>query len=118
MQEVCCETPVELCEKVLTMAMLEAGSKGVIKSFIMNCEDTHSCRFVRRLKEIGLHTGAHFEILKNSGTGEISVSCEGTTLALGRGMADKINVEVSAGTVSQNTMFGKFCRRFGIRCQP
>ena len=81
--------------------MLEAGSKGVIKSFIMNCEDPEACHFVRRLKEIGLHTGARFEILKNSGNGEISVSCEGATLALGRGMADKIYVEVFDGEVME-----------------
>lgn len=117
MQEVCCETPANPCEKVLTLAMLEAGSKGVIKNFIMNCEDNKSCRFIRRLKEIGLHSGAHFEVLKNSGNGEISVSCEGSTLALGRGMADKINVEVTNGTVMGDNMFSRFCRKFGIKCQ-
>jgi len=118
MQELCCETPPSVREKVLTMAMLEPGSRGVIKNFIMNCEDNQSCRFVRRLKEIGLHTGARFEVLKNSGSGELSVACEGTTLALGRGMADKINVELSDGVVISGSVFSKFCKKFGIRCQP
>lgn len=118
MENVCCETAANISEKTVTMAMLEPGSRGMIKSFILNCEDSHSCRFVRRLKEIGLHMGAHFEILKNSGNGEISVVCEGSTIALGRGMADKITVELSNGSIMEGSIFGRFCRKFGIKCRP
>lgn len=118
MQNACCEAPAQGHEKTVTMAMLEPGSKGTIKSFILNCEDNHSCRFVRRMKEMGLYLGARFEVLKNAGNGEISVSVEGSTMALGRGMADKINIELTNGTVMEGTVFGRFCRRFGIKCRP
>lgn len=117
MEQTCCHAPVALKEDVVTMAMLEPGSKGVIKSFVMNCEDSQSCRFVRRLKEMGLYAGARFEVLKNSGKCELSVSCEGTTFALGRGMADKIHVEISNGAIMSGSVFTKFCQRFGFRCQ-
>jgi len=117
MENLCCEAPEEISAKVLTLAMLEPGSKGVVKSFVMNCEDNHSCRFVRRLKEIGLFIGARFEVLKNPGNGEISVSCDGATLALGQGMADKIHVELSEGVVMEGSVFGRFCKKFGIRCR-
>ncbi|PLX68011.1 MAG: hypothetical protein C0603_07830 [Denitrovibrio sp.] len=118
MENVCCESPSKIKNSVLTMAMLEPGSKGHIKDFIMNCEDNGSCTFVRRLKEIGLYSGAYFEVLKNNGNGEISVSCQGSTLALGRGMADKINVEISDGSVISGSFIGRFCRSFGIKCRP
>lgn len=118
MENACCEAPLNIDEKLVTLAMLEAGSRGVIKNFILNCEDSHSCRFVRRLKEIGLHHGAHFEILKNCGNGELSLSVEGATIALGRGMADKINVELSNGALVEGSVFGRFCRKFGIKCRP
>jgi len=118
MNSTCCETLPDVKEKNLTMSMLESGSKGIIKSIKMNCDDSESCRFVRRLKEMGLHIGAHFEVMKNSGSGEVSVYCEGTTLALGQGMADKINVELSNGAVMEGTMFGRICRKIGIKCRP
>jgi len=118
MENVCCETPAQIIDKVITLSMLEEGSKGMIISYLMNCEDSHSCRFVRRLKEMGLHKGAKFEVLKNSGNGEISIACEGATLALGRGMAEKINVEISNGSIIANTTFSRFCRKFGIKCRP
>ncbi|ADD69715.1 FeoA family protein [Denitrovibrio acetiphilus DSM 12809] len=118
MHNICCEAPAAVKENVMPLSMLEPGSRGIVKNFVMNCEDHESCRFVRRLKEIGLFHGARFEVLKNDGTGQLSVSCEGTTLALGRGMADKINVEVLNGSVMSGNVFGKFCRRFGIKCRP
>jgi Fe2+ transport system protein FeoA len=118
MEKFCCEAPTSTENQILTLSMLESGSKGVIKDFVMNCEDNTSCRFIRRLKEIGLHNGATFEILKNNGNGEISVFCEGATLALGRGMAEKINVEVSNGTVMEGTLFDRFCKKFRIKCTP
>lgn len=83
----------------------------------MNCEDSQSCKFVRRLKEMGMHLGARFEVLKNDG-GQLSVFCEGSTLAFGQGMADKIVVELSDGEVMEGTMFGRICRKFGIKCRP
>ena len=118
MENVCCGAATSVTKETVTMSMLEPGSKGVIRSFIMNCEDSESCHFVRRLKEIGLHTGARFEVLKNSGNGEISVFCEGASLALGRGMAEKIYVEVQDGELIEGSVFGRICRKFGIRCRP
>jgi ferrous iron transport protein A len=102
----------------MTLARLKQGSRGVIKQFLINCEDKASCRFAHRLKEMGLHEDARFEILQNSGTGEVIASCEGSRIVLGRGMADKICVEVTDGEVAEDTVFTKFCKRFGIRCRP
>jgi Fe2+ transport system protein FeoA len=117
MENICCQPRESALGSAVTMSMLEPGSKGVIKDFLMNCEDSHSCRFVRRMKEIGLYLGATFEVLKNSGNGEITIACEGCTLALGRGMADKISVEVSGGAVMTDGVMNKLSRIFGIRCR-
>jgi len=118
MENICCKNYAEPESSPMTLAMLESGSRGVIKGFSMNCEDQESCRFVRRLKEMGLHIGAHFEVLNNSGSGEITVTCEGATMALGQGMASKINVEVQNGTAMEGSAFGRLYRKFKIMCRP
>jgi len=118
MKELYCETSQSVHENTLTMTMLEAGSKGVVKDFVKKHGDGGSCRFVRRLKEIGLFKGAKFEIVKNNGDGEIYVACEGTTLALGRGMADKVYVELHSGIVAEGSAFGRFFKRLRMKCYP
>jgi len=109
----CCETMTDC----MSLSMLKAGSRGNILKFMIDCDDMHNCRFARRLKEMGLHEGASFEIIQNDGSGEVAVVCEGTRIVLGRGMASKIKVEVTEGACLDNSTFGKFCRRFGIRCR-
>ncbi len=115
MTNACCEKTV--LTDCMTLAMLKAGSRGTILKFIIDCDDMHNCRFARRLKEMGLHEGASFEIAQNTGDGEVAVICEGTRIVLGRGMASKIKVEVSDGECLDQTRFGRFCRRFGIGCR-
>lgn len=100
----------------VSLSMLKAGSRGTIKKFIINCDDLHTCRFAFRLKEMGVYEGARFEILQNSGDGEITAMCEGTRIAIGRGMASKIAVELTDGALLDESMLGRLCRRFGIGC--
>lgn len=45
----------------------------------------------KRLYEMGFHTGANIEVVKND-TGPIIVSLSGNKIALGRGLAQKIIV--------------------------
>lgn len=117
MQEICCDATSGIKEDAISMTMLDKGSRGTIKGFIMNCEDNRQCRYVVRLKEMGLHLGTQFEVLKNDGNGELVLSFDGSTLALGRGMAEKIAVELHKGTVMEGSFFGRVCRKFGIKCQ-
>lgn len=103
--------------ETVSLAMLKAGSRGVIKKFIIDCDDLHNCRFAFRLKEMGIYEGARFEVAQNTGGGEVAAICEGTRIVLGRGMASKIAVEVSEGALLDDSTLGRFCRRFGIGCR-
>jgi len=47
-----------------------------------------------RLASMGLVSGVEFEVLKNTFRGPMLVSIKGSRLMLGRGMADKILVEL------------------------
>lgn len=118
MEQVCCKNNAPEDTGYTTLAVLAPGCKGVIKDFVINCEDEKSCRFVRRLKEMGLHSGAHFEILRNTGNGEISLTCEGSTMCLGQGMADKIKVELASSPDMEKSLVGRFRHRLGMRPRP
>lgn len=97
--------------------MLKAGSKGIIRKFVIDCDDLHHCRFAFRLKEMGVYEGARFEIVQNTGDGEVSAICEGTRIVLGRGMASKIAVDITDGALLDDSMLGRLCRKFGIGCR-
>ncbi|MCD6324099.1 MAG: ferrous iron transport protein A [Desulfurococcales archaeon] len=47
-----------------------------------------------RLYQMGLYPGSVAEVVVNRGAGPISVKVMGVTIALGRGMADKVLVEI------------------------
>lgn len=113
MTNTCCDVKSDY----LCLSTLKAGSRGIIKKFLIDCEDHHNCRFARRLKEMGVYEGANVEITGNSGDGEVIAVCEGTRIVLGRGMASKILIELKSGEVLDNSTLGRLCRRFGIGCR-
>ncbi len=50
--------------------------------------------FATRLYQMGLYPGSLAEVVINRGVGPITVRVMGVTIALGRGMAEKVLVEV------------------------
>ena len=51
-------------------------------------------RLKKRLRDLGLTPGVEVEILSDAGRGPIMLSVRGTRLALGRGVCDKILVDM------------------------
>ncbi len=51
--------------------------------------------FMRRLMDLGLTPGTRVKVLRSQGYGPILIGVRGTRLALSRGVATKIFVEVS-----------------------
>jgi ferrous iron transport protein A len=49
---------------------------------------------VHRLSEMGLTPGVELEVLRRNGGGPLLLAVRDTRLALGRGMADRVLVEV------------------------
>jgi len=96
----------------LLLSSMEVGSRGIVKNFLVKCEDEKSCRMAHRLKEMGLYEGAKFEVMQNHGRGELSLLLDGTKLVLGRGMADKISVEL---TETPSGFFEKFFKKVGFK---
>ena len=113
MSNTCCENAIT----TVPLLMLKAGSRGVIRKLVIDCEDHAHCRFARRLKEMGIYEGANVEVSGNDGGGEIIVTCEGTKIVLGRGMAGKILVQMTFGELLDDSRLGRFCRKFGIGCR-
>jgi ferrous iron transport protein A len=56
-----------------------------------------SLELTSRLTSLGLTPGVLLKVLQNYGRGPIIVNVRGTHVALGRGEADKILVELSGG---------------------
>jgi len=48
-----------------------------------------------RLSELGLTPGVEFEVLQAKGKGPILLAVRGSRIALGRGMANKLMIEIS-----------------------
>lgn len=72
----------------IPLAFLTDGTKGVVRGVAGG----HGIR--RRLYELGFVEGAEVVVVKSGGAGPIVVSVQGSRLALGRGVAMKVLVEV------------------------
>jgi ferrous iron transport protein A len=70
---------------------LRPGALGVVRSLRGGRE------FASRVVAMGLTIGAEITIIRNSGSGPIIIDVRDTRLALGRGEAIKIQVEVRDG---------------------
>ena len=73
----------------IPLAMLPEGSTGVVKGVV------GGWGLVRRLAELGFTPGARVTVLKSSPPGPVLVVVRGARIALGRGIAMKILVDVS-----------------------
>jgi len=69
--------------------MLSTGKKGKI----IDIQGGFGVK--QRLYEIGLTPNSEIYVVENRGTGPILISCKGVVIALGRGVARKIIVEVN-----------------------
>lgn len=112
MTNACCTETDTIC-----LSVLKPGSRGKIKKFLVDCDDKTECRFCHRLKEMGLHEGARFEVITNDGNGGVTAVFEDARIVLGRGMASKIIVDVLSGSSLEDSVVTRLCRRFGIGCK-
>ncbi len=69
------------------LSMLNKGDEGKVKGIEAGKDAT------KRLYEMGLNTGACVTVLKND-RGPIIVGLAGNKVALGRGLAEKITLEI------------------------
>lgn len=74
-------------KSIIPLAMLADGEEGRIVSIMGG----HG--LVRRLAELGFNPGASVKVIRNSG-GPLVVSLRESRMAIGRGMAMRILVEV------------------------
>jgi ferrous iron transport protein A len=70
---------------------LRPGARGVVSNLRGGRE------FVSRVVAMGVTIGAEIAIIRNSGRGPIIIDVRDTRLALGRGEATRIEVEVRDG---------------------
>lgn len=66
---------------------LKKGDTGNVKSISAGKDAT------RRLYEIGFNTGAPVRVVKND-SGPVIVCLDGNKIAIGRGLADKITLDI------------------------
>jgi len=74
----------------MPLAFLPEGTKGIVKSIV------GGFGMRRRLYELGFTEGTEVWVIKSGRPGPILVSVRGSRLAIGRGVAMKIFVEVVA----------------------
>lgn len=74
---------------MLTLDQLRDGSKAVVKEVGLK-----GAGLIRRLAQMGVVPGALIEVVFNSGSGPVVVRVHGAEIAIGRGIARKILVEV------------------------
>ena len=68
-----------------SLIQLSSGDSGKVEKIYAGWNAT------KRLYEMGLNTGAKFQVVKND-TGPIILSLSGNKIAIGRGLAEKIMV--------------------------
>jgi Fe2+ transport system protein FeoA len=74
----------------IPLTSLEPGRRGRL----VRIEGGH--QVVHRLSELGLTPGVEIEVLRRNGGGPLLLAVRDTRLAIGRGMADKVLVEIVA----------------------
>jgi ferrous iron transport protein A len=72
-----------LSDELVTLAGIPVGSRACIKRVM------GGRRLVRRLLSLGLRVGSEIEVLQRRGGGVV-VACQGTRIALGAGVAEKL----------------------------
>jgi len=74
--------------RIMPLALLPDGSKGTVRMVI------GGFGMRRRLRELGFTEGEEIRVLKGGGPGPVVVLIRGSRVALGRGVAMKVFVEV------------------------
>ena len=87
------------------LTALTAGEEGRVKAIRAGRQAT------KRLYEMGFNTGALVKVVKND-AGPVIVSLKGNKIALGRGLASK--VELSAGPADAAAADRAFSRRASV----
>lgn len=64
------------------------GKKGIILEL-----DT-GARLFNRLVSMGINEGNEFEVVRNNNHGPVVIDIDGSRFAIGRGMAEKINIKM------------------------
>jgi ferrous iron transport protein A len=72
-----------LSNELVTLAGMPVGSRACIKQVM------GGRRLTRRLLSLGLRVGSEIELLQRRGGGVV-VACQGTRIALGAGVAEKL----------------------------
>lgn len=71
-----------------TLALLPTGGTAVVAAL----PDTHA--LAKRLISLGLTPGAEVQMLQNRGRGAVILEVHGARLALGRGQAERVKIEI------------------------
>jgi len=71
----------------MPLTMLDEGKKAVLKMI------TGGRQLRSRLAALGLLPGTELEVIQNSGHGPFVVAVKGSRIVIGRGMAERIEVE-------------------------
>lgn len=74
---------------MLTLDQLKNGDRAVVKEVV-----SKGAGLIRRLAQLGVAPGALIEVVFNSGIGPVVVRVHGAEIAIGRGLARKVLVEV------------------------
>jgi Fe2+ transport system protein FeoA len=85
----------ETGKRRVPLAALREGASGTVVSILPSHGRGRGCGFVRRVMEMGLTPGARVTVVSSAPFhGPVEVLVRGSRLALGRGIAERIIVEV------------------------
>jgi Fe2+ transport system protein FeoA len=90
----------------MLLGMLQENEKAEVIGFVNSVKDKHKCRdhnqkcknlqsynIISRLESMGIRKGKHVEMISNNNKGPLLVKVDEHRIALGRGMADQIEIE-------------------------
>jgi len=85
----------EAGKRRVPLAALREGESGTVVSILPGHGRGRRCGFVRRVMEMGLTPGARVSVVSSAPfRGPVEILVRGSRLAVGRGVAEKIIVEV------------------------
>jgi len=80
---------------IVPLTMLRDGEAGIVVSIRSGHGGGRGCGFERRLMDLGLTPGTKVTVVKSAPFhGPLEILVRGSRLALGRGMAERIFVEI------------------------
>jgi Fe2+ transport system protein FeoA len=79
------------CKRIVPLSAVKPGQRVRLVRIEAGRQAAH------RLSELGLTPGVELEVLHRSGSGPLLLAVRDTRLAVGRGMADRVMVELIGG---------------------